>query len=227
MGPELHLHLFARLLLASILGGLIGLEREVHGRPAGFRTHLLVSLGSCLFCLTSIEVYQIYGNFSGTVPVGIDPGRIAAQVVTGIGFLGAGAIIRERASIRGLTTAACLWVAAGLGIACGLGLFQMAIAVTAIALINLLLLKQVEKRLNRDIYVVVKVWGDDRPDFIQQVYQLLGETGIERVEAKFERDLERKLMFIEFQMKRGKKVTSPDLLAKLSELQGVKRVSVD
>lgn len=227
MGPELHLHLFARLLLASILGGLIGLEREVHGRPAGFRTHLLVSLGSCLFCLTSIEVYRIYGNFSGTVPVGIDPGRIAAQVVTGIGFLGAGAIIRERASIRGLTTAACLWVAAGLGIACGLGLFQMAIVVTAIALINLLLLKQVEKRLNRDIYVVVKVWGDDRPDFIQQVYQLLGETGIERVEAKFERDLERKLMFIEFQMKRGKKITSPELLAKLSELQGVKRVSVD
>ncbi|WP_026842026.1 MgtC/SapB family protein [Citrifermentans bremense] len=227
MGPELHLHLFARLLLASILGGLIGLEREVHGRPAGFRTHLLVSLGSCLFCLTSIEVYQIYGNFSGMVPVGIDPGRIAAQVVTGIGFLGAGAIIRERASIRGLTTAACLWVAAGLGIACGLGLFKMAIVVTAIALINLLLLKQVEKRLNRDIYVVVKVWGDDRPDFIQQVYQLLGETGIERVEAKFEKDLERKLMFIEFQMKRGKKVTSPDLLAKLSELQGVKRVSVD
>ncbi|ACH39326.1 MgtC family protein [Citrifermentans bemidjiense Bem] len=227
LGPELHLHLFARLLLASILGGLIGLEREVHGRPAGFRTHLLVSLGSCLFCLTSIEVYQLYGNFSGVVPVGIDPGRIAAQVVTGIGFLGAGAIIRERASIRGLTTAACLWVAAGLGIACGLGLFQMAIVVTAIALINLLLLKQVEKRLNRDIYVVVKVWGDDRPDFIQQVYQLLGETGIERVEAKFERDLERKLMFIEFQMKRGNKITSPDLLAKLSELQGVKRVSVD
>uniref|UniRef100_C6E796 MgtC/SapB transporter n=1 Tax=Geobacter sp. (strain M21) TaxID=443144 RepID=C6E796_GEOSM len=227
MGPELHLDLFARLLLASILGGLIGLEREVHGRPAGFRTHLLVSLGSCLFCLTSIEVYQIYGDFSGTVPVGIDPGRIAAQVVTGIGFLGAGAIIRERASIRGLTTAACLWVAAGLGIACGLGLFQMAVVVTAIALINLLLLKQVEKRLNRDIYVMVKVWGEDRPDFIQQVYQLLGTTGIERVEAKFERDLERKLMFIEFQMKRGKKVTSPELLARLSELQGVKRVSVD
>ena len=227
MGPEFHLHLFARLLLASILGGLIGLEREVHGRPAGFRTHLLVSLGSCLFCLTSIEVYQIYGNFSGAVPVGIDPGRIAAQVVTGIGFLGAGAIIRERASIRGLTTAACLWVAAGLGIACGLGLFQMAIAVTVIALINLLLLKQVEKRLNRDIYVMVKVWSEDRPDFIPQVYQLLGETGIDRVEAKFERDLERKVMFIEFQMKRGKKVTSPDLLARLSALDGVKRVSVD
>lgn len=227
LGPELHLQLFARLLLASLLGGLIGLEREVHGRPAGFRTHLLVSLGSCLFCLTSIEIYQIYGNFGGVIPVGVDPGRIAAQVVTGIGFLGAGAIIRERASIRGLTTAACLWVAAGLGIACGLGLFQMAIAVTVIALINLLLLKQVEKRLNRDIYVVVKVWSEDRPDFIPQVYQLLGTSGVDRVEAKFERDLERKMMFIEFQMKRGKKVTSPDLLASLSELEGVKRVSVD
>src|SRR5512146_1597239 len=101
-----------RLLLASVFGGLIGLEREVHGRPAGFRTHLLVSLGSCLFSLSSIEFYRMYGNFSGTVPVGVDAGRIAAQVVSGIGFLGAGAIIKERASIRGLTTAACLWVAA-------------------------------------------------------------------------------------------------------------------
>src|SRR5512138_1460619 len=99
-----------KLLLAAILGGIIGLEREIHGRPAGFRTHLLVSLGSCLFVLTSIHFYTAFGNFSGTQPVGVDPGRVAAQVVTGIGFLGAGAIIRERFAIRGLTTAACLWI---------------------------------------------------------------------------------------------------------------------
>src|SRR5919108_2868292 len=102
--------IIGRLLLASLLGGLIGLEREVHGRPAGFRTHLLVSLGACLFVATSLEFYRLYGNFSGIGPVGVDPGRVAAQVVVGIGFIGAGAIIREGSSIRGLTTAACLWI---------------------------------------------------------------------------------------------------------------------
>jgi len=227
LGPELDIHLLVRLLLASLLGGLIGFEREIHGRPAGFRTHLLVSLGSCLFCITSIEIYRSFGNFSGTGPVGVDPGRIAAQVVTGIGFLGAGAIIRERASIRGLTTAACLWVAAALGIACGIGLFYLAICVTLVALVNLLLLKQIEKRLYRDTYVLVKVWGEDRNDFISRVYAVLAGCGIDRVEAKLERDIERGVMFIEFQVKRVKTVTSADLLSRLSELEGVKRVGVE
>src|SRR5512140_3109566 len=119
MGFDLDMVTVFRIVLASVLGGLIGLEREEHGRPAGFRTHLLVSLGSCLFVLTSIYFYRLYGNFSGNGPVGVDPGRVAAQVVTGIGFLGGGAIVRDRANIRGLTTAACLWLAAAIGLACG------------------------------------------------------------------------------------------------------------
>lgn len=214
-------------MLASFLGGLIGLEREIHGRPAGFRTHLLVSLGACLFTITSIEFYRIFGNFTGSGPVGVDPGRIAAQVVTGIGFLGAGAIIRERASIRGLTTAACLWVAAALGIACGIGLFWLAVSVTLVALVNLLLLKEVEKRLTRDTYVLVKIWGEDRGDFVSRVYQTLSDTGIERLDAKLQRDIERGLMFIEFQVKQPKKRNSADLLARLSSVDGVKKVGID
>ena len=227
MGPDLDIQMLLRLLLASFLGGLIGLEREIHGRPAGFRTHLLVSLGSCLFCITSIEFYRLFGNFSGSGPIGIDPGRIAAQVVTGIGFLGAGAIIRERASIRGLTTAACLWVAAALGIACGVGLFYLAICVTLVALANLLLLKQVEKRLRRDTYVLVKVWGNDTLDFISRVYQVLAECGINQVDAKIEKNIEKVTIFVEFQIKRAKEGSSADLLAGLSELEGVKKVRVE
>lgn len=227
MGPEFDIHMLCRLMLASFLGGLIGLEREIHGRPAGFRTHLLVSLGACLFTITSIEFYRIFGNFTGSGPVGVDPGRIAAQVVTGIGFLGAGAIIRERASIRGLTTAACLWVAAALGIACGIGLFWLAVSVTLVALVNLLLLKEVEKRLTRDTYVLVKIWGEDRGDFVSRVYQTLSDTGIERLDAKLQRDIERGLMFIEFQVKQPKKRNSADLLARLSSVDGVKKVGID
>jgi len=227
LGPEFDIHMVCRLILASFLGGLIGLEREIHGRPAGFRTHLLVSLGACLFTITSIEFYRIFGNFTGSGPVGVDPGRIAAQVVTGIGFLGAGAIIRERASIRGLTTAACLWVAAALGVACGIGLFWLAVSVTLVALVNLLLLKEVEKRLTRDTYVLVKIWGEDRGDFVSRVYQTLSDTGIDQVDAKLQKDIERGLMFIEFQVKQPKKRSSADLLARLSSVDGVKKVGID
>jgi putative Mg2+ transporter-C (MgtC) family protein len=227
LGPDFDIYMFCRLILASVLGGLIGLEREIHGRPAGFRTHLLVSLGSCLFTITSIEFYRLFGNFTGSGPVGVDPGRIAAQVVTGIGFLGAGAIIRERASIRGLTTAACLWVAAALGVACGIGLFWLAISVTLVALVNLLLLKEVEKRLSRDTYVLVKIWGEDRDDFVSRVYHTLSDTGIERVDAKLQKDIEHGLMFIEFQVKQPKKRNSADLMARLSAVDGVKRVGID
>lgn len=227
MGPEIDVSLVLRLLLASLLGGIIGLEREIHGRPAGFRTHLLVSLGSCLFCITSIEIYRIYGNFTGSGPIGVDPGRIAAQVVTGIGFLGAGAIIRDKASIRGLTTAACLWVAAALGIACGIGLFYLAICVTLVALISLLLLKQVERRLHRDSYLLVKVWGDDSEDFINRTYEVLNSCGIRPMEAKFDKNVEQRRMFIEFQVKRAGRGSVADILASLSLLKGVKRVRID
>lgn len=227
MGPELDVTLLLRLLLASLLGGIIGLEREIHGRPAGFRTHLLVSLGSCLFCICSVEFYRIFGDFSGMRPVGVDPGRIAAQVVTGIGFLGAGAIIREKASIRGLTTAACLWVAAALGIACSIGLFYLAICVTVVALISLLLLKQVEKRLRRDMYLTVKVWGNDTDDFITRVYAALSSCGIKQIDAKFDKNVERQQMFMEVQVRRARKGSVTDIISTLSHLDGVKRVRID
>jgi putative Mg2+ transporter-C (MgtC) family protein len=227
VGPELDIALLQRLLLASVLGGIIGLEREIHGRPAGFRTHLLVSLGSCLFVITSVDFYHMFGNFTGNGPVGTDPARIAAQVVTGIGFLGAGAIIREQASIRGLTTAACLWVVAGLGMACGIGHFYLAMTVTGIALGSLLFLKQVEKMLTRDTYLLVRVWGEDLPDFIVHIYQVLAACGIDPIDPKLEKNVEQQRMFVQFQVKRPKKCTPSQLLERLSALDGVKKVSID
>ena len=121
-----------RLFLATILGSFIGLEREIHGKVAGFRTHALVSLGAALMTIVSIEIYESYRSAAN-----VDPSRIAAQVVSGIGFLGAGAIIRFRTGIRGLTTAASLWVAAGVGLACGAGFFKQALAATLLTLLVL------------------------------------------------------------------------------------------
>ncbi|GFO57849.1 magnesium transporter MgtC [Geomonas silvestris] len=227
MVPALDGGLVLRLLLASFLGGMIGLERELHGRPAGFRTHLLVSLGSCLYALASLEVYRQFGNFSGSVAVGVDPGRIAAQVVTGIGFLGAGAIIRDKAAIRGLTTAACLWVAAALGLACGLGLFQLALCVTLIAIASLLLLKQLESRLPRDAYFYVQIWGDNDSQLVKRVDAALSGHCVQPLAAKFDRDRVEHSFFIEYQVKLAGKAGAGELAEVLSHVAGVRRVRIE
>lgn len=131
------------LLLAVVLGGLIGLERELHGHPAGLRTHILVCVGSTLITLVSVSIGQV-GGAKG------DPARLAAQIVSGIGFLGAGAILREGATVRGLTTAASVWTTAGIGIALGASPFygQLAVAATVIVLLTLWLLNRVEDWIN-------------------------------------------------------------------------------
>jgi len=129
-----------RLVTAVLLGGLIGFERERQGRAAGLRTHILVCLGSTLIMLTSIHIFDLYHTISE-----VDPGRIAAQVVTGVGFLGAGTIMRSRASVKGLTTAASLWVVAGIGLAIGSGMLKAAVTTTILALLVLFMLSKVQK----------------------------------------------------------------------------------
>ncbi len=128
-----------RLVLSFFLSGLIGLERQAHRREAGLRTHILVCLGSCLIMLTSLYVFDIY-----IARVPLDPTRIAAGVITGIGFLGAGTIIRDREGIKGLTTAASLWLVAGIGLAVGCGFYKAGVYATILALIVLLVLRYLE-----------------------------------------------------------------------------------
>jgi putative Mg2+ transporter-C (MgtC) family protein len=125
-----------RLGVAAGLGGLIGLEREMRDREAGFRTHLLVCVGSALFTIVSAYGFRDFLT-SGDQVVRADPTRIAAQIVTGIGFLGAGAIIRQGLSVRGLTTAATLWVVAAVGLAAGAGYYSAAVITTALVLLAL------------------------------------------------------------------------------------------
>jgi putative Mg2+ transporter-C (MgtC) family protein len=142
-----------RLSLSAVLGGLIGLERDIHGRAAGLRTHLLVSLGSATFMLLSIFVAATARGSTFTS----DPGRIAAQVIAGIGFLGAGVIIKEGATVRGLTTSACLWAVAGVGMAAGAGYPAVAVITTAFALIGLIALKAFERLYPKDFYRTLDV----------------------------------------------------------------------
>jgi putative Mg2+ transporter-C (MgtC) family protein len=137
--------ILVRLLVAAALGGAIGIERELRDREAGFRTHLLVSVGAALFTLVSAYAWTDF-EFGGGTGVTFDPTRIAAQIVTGIGFLGAGAIIRHGLSVRGLTTAATLWVVAAIGMASGAGFYWAAVIGTAVALVSLGPLRFVSRR---------------------------------------------------------------------------------
>jgi putative Mg2+ transporter-C (MgtC) family protein len=137
-----------RLALAAVLGGLIGVERELREREAGLRTHLLVALGSALFTIVGAYGFHAFLE-SGQSVVRADPTRIAAQIVTGIGFLGAGAIIRQGLSVRGLTTAATLWVVAAVGLAAGAGYYSAAVITTALVLIALYPLRILAYRILR------------------------------------------------------------------------------
>lgn len=132
-----------RIFIAALLCGLVGLEREVNKHPAGFRTHLLVGVGSCLMMLMSIYGFQPYLEMSENVR--FDPARIPSYVISGIGFLGAGTILVRDATVRGLTTAASIWVVAGLGLIIGLGMYAPAILTTIVVLLSLIFLNRLEE----------------------------------------------------------------------------------
>ncbi len=136
--------LILRLLLAGVLGAIIGLDREYRAKEAGFRTHFLVSLGSALFMIVSQYGFNEVLNHPG---VGLDPSRVAAQIVSGIGFLGAGTIIFQKQFVRGLTTAAGLWATAGIGMAIGGGMYILGLAATGLTLAGLELLTILFRRV--------------------------------------------------------------------------------
>ena len=139
--------LIVRLLVAAVLGGLIGLERKQHGRAAGLRTHLLVALGAAMAMVVSIHFGHVYGQPGTVLSIRVDPARVAYGVMAGIGFLGAGAIIHYGVGVRGLTTAASLWCTAAIGLGVGFGMFAVSFVAVAIVLFALVVLDFVDRRI--------------------------------------------------------------------------------
>ena len=172
--------LILRIAIAGALGGLVGLEREFSDQPAGFRTHILVSFGAALF--TMAGAYGVTEFFEdGGASIRYDPTRIAAQVVTGIGFLGAGAILRQGVTVRGLTTAASLWVTAAIGLAVGLGYIEGALAVAIGTIVVLYALKQIGRlvfpRLKRgSVRMRIEVSSDMRLSDLAETIEAFGAT---------------------------------------------------
>jgi putative Mg2+ transporter-C (MgtC) family protein len=171
-------HITLRLLLALLLGGIIGLEREQNNHAAGLRTHILVCLGSTLIMLLSMYGFNAFVNETN---VRIDPARLAANVITGIGFLGAGTIVFNGSSISGLTTAASLWVVAAIGLSIGAGFYYPAIISTVMVFISLYILNKVEKRWirSRKRTHVIRIEMPDRPGALAAVSAVMGRRAID------------------------------------------------
>lgn len=157
--------------MALLLGAIVGIERERIQRGAGLKTHVLVSVGSALFTHVSRQGFLVDGHTN-------DPARLAAQIVSGIGFLGAGTIMKQGSTIRGLTTAASLWVVAGIGTACGCGLYGAALAATTLVMLSLPGLKLIERSMSRNEVIHLAVHAPNTPGRLEQVRDILGQMGM-------------------------------------------------
>ncbi len=149
-----HIDIFIRIFLAIVVGGVIGFERERSNRPAGFRTHVLVCVGATVISLIQLEMIDYTIVLIEEEPLlanalKADIGRMGAQVITGVGFLGAGTIIREKGIVKGLTTAASVWVVACIGLGIGLGMYEITLVATFGVMISLVMLKKIERVMNR------------------------------------------------------------------------------
>jgi putative Mg2+ transporter-C (MgtC) family protein len=196
--------LLIRIFVAAALTGAIGLERELRERAAGLRTHMLVGVGSALFTIVSAYAWADF-DFSTREGVVFDPTRIAAQIVTGIGFLGAGAIIRQGLSVRGLTTAAGLWVVAAIGMAAGAGYYSAALIATGVVLVGLGPLRWVEggilSRLRREGRVLEIDLPRDRP--IGDVLSVIEGRRVRLSRVEFEDDENRRQVRVELDVPLG------------------------
>ncbi|MEF3306433.1 MgtC/SapB family protein [Paenibacillus sp. GYB003] len=222
------LHMTLRLVLAVVFGGLVGLEREQNNHPAGFRTHILVCLGAALIMLLSMYGF---GAFANEANVRLDPARLAAQVITGIGFLGAGTIIFNGSSISGLTTAASLWVVAAIGLATGAGFYYPAVLTTLFVLLSLWILNKVEKRwLGGKRTRTVQIEMPDRPGSLAAITSAMADKGAEIRKVAIEQ-LHREDGGDRIRIQLSVRLAKPELLLsaadELRALDGVTNLSIE
>ncbi len=210
--------IFFRLLLATLLGGIIGAEREWRNQPAGLRTHLILSLGSALVMIVSVQVANEMGG---------DPTRIASNIVTGIGFLGAGAILRLGISIRGLTTAANIWTTAAIGMAVGAGIYWAAFVTTAFLMVGLVILRRYESHFSREkTRKSILVTARDAPDILKKMEEVLQNTGTPLVSLEFRRDASPDRIEIRGILETSSEAEGVALTVALKELEEILEVEV-
>jgi len=213
-----------RIAVAAALGLLIGIERERRNQDAGLRTHMILVIGATLAMAVSLNIAMM---FYPDAPNG-DPARLAAQVVSGIGFLGAGVIFRSGNKVLGLTTAVSLWTMAMVGLAVGAGFFFTGVIVTGILLLILTVLDYIEDHFipsMDDLHLMV--WANDRPEIVDDIKKTLnlGTKNINRV--SIERDVENAVVFFDARLRIWKTKSHEGIIKDLSSIQGIRKVKID
>ena len=219
--------LFLRLVLSCILGGIIGYERQSRRKSAGLRTNVLVCLGSCLIMVMSIGLYQdVEGKTNA------DPARLAAQVVSGIGFLGAGAIRKEGLSGTGLTTAACLWVVAGVGLAVGAGFYTGALISTGLVFVTLGSLSRLDDWVDHEKNLSLNIHTVDRPGQLMRISRCLEDLQLRVRGVKVKADEDEmeeggeRSMYIDLEIFNKQSIKSIIIVDAVRQIDGVIRVDV-
>ena len=213
---------FGKLFLAAVIGGAIGFERESHGQAAGFRTYLIVSAGACLMMLLSLHMEELFRHLNANAVVRLDPGRIASYAIASMGFLGAGAIIKGKGTVRGITTAAGLWVVTGMGLAIGAGHIYQTIFTTAIILVALYWLQPVRKLAKRRIYRTLMLKhkeGEDPLDNIQKIISDYPSFHIRNI--NYEHDIPLQTIVYRIRLSSMEGTNWRELVKKLSSIQGM------
>lgn len=215
------LELVFRLVLACLLGGLIGIERERQRHPAGFRTHILVCIGAALVMLSNIYIFDSYKNYAN-----IDPSRMGAQVISGIGFLGAGTILKEGITVKGLTTAASLWSVAGIGLAVGLGFYSGAVSATILVLITLIIFSKFQNSVLRyKKSTLLRIKTADKPGQLGRIGTELGKCGLQICDISMEVSDEETVL-VNVRISKPKEDVGPDIMDCLSKIDGILYVEV-
>ena len=213
--PEIDI--VVRLLVTAVFAGIVGYERERAGRDAGLRTHVLVGVGSCLMMQTGLYMADLYRGLA------IDPTRIAAQVVSGVGFLGAGTIFRTRASVRGLTTAASLWAVTGIGLAIGCGFYLGGLTATGVTLLSLLGLKRVERGMRRDTYRALRIELENVDFELEVIREALATVDVDIRDFRIKRT--GACTLVELDLKMFSDQDQAAVVQQVQRLAGVQRVS--
>ena len=212
-----------RIVISFIIGTLIGIERETHDQPAGLRTHILISIGSTIVMLISIFIPQTFTDFQNG-----DPGRIAAQVVSGIGFLGAGAILKYGADIKGLTTAASIWAMAALGLAVGAGMYIIGLIGVVVILFALTIMNWFEKRVFKERTIrKIELFVKKKDTDIQLLKDILKSQDIRIMSTGFERNINEANDKIVFLVGVTRKMNIQKLSDSFEKQQGIVFIKVD
>lgn len=218
-----------KIALALVLGGIIGLEREYHGRPAGLRTNILVCLGAAILIIASRSISTVISDFGFKGNLVIDPTRLAAGIITGIGFLGAGVILKTTDFIRGVTTAACVWFTAALGIVIGMGFYMLALICTGVGLVVLILLDLLGTFIYPVSYRKITILSRlDHPlEFTRKCQTILRQHKIKIQDIDYEQDNRTQELKLIFFIRTHHREVGAGLTHALAAMPGVLQTSIN